>query len=39
MPAPTPAARAVLSGPPATALRDDTGQPLLDESGAPILED
>lgn len=39
MPAPTPAFRAALSGAPANALRDESGQPLLDETGAFILED
>lgn len=37
-PVPTPAGRAVLSSPPANVLRDETGQPLLDEDGAAILE-
>ena len=39
MPAPTPAFRAALSSVPANALRDESGQPLLDETSAYILED
>lgn len=37
MPAPAPAGRAVLSGPPAPVLRDDLGRPILDEAGRYIL--
>jgi hypothetical protein len=37
MPAPTPAARAVLSGPPSNALLDERGRPVLDEAGRFIL--